>query len=309
MDAVIEACEVVIKIVVLTIIGAVKAILPVGTLKRKSVRGDVVLITGSASGIGRILARKFGKLGARVVLWDVNETGNEETKRVLEDEGIEAHIYKVDLAKRKEIYAAAERVKADIGNVDILINNAGVVNGKRLMDCPDELIELTMAVNANALFFTIKSFLPHMLETNHGHIVTVASMAGKGGLPGLVDYCASKHAAIGLSDSLRSEIMAMKKDGVHVTNFCPFYINTGMFEGAKTRFPSMFPILEPEYAAEQLMEAVLTNKEIICVPRLAYVALFLASFLPSSAIHVLFDYFGFYSSMEDFTGRTKVELH
>jgi all-trans-retinol dehydrogenase (NAD+) len=82
---------------------------------------------------------------------------------------------------------------------------------------------------------TVKSFLPAMLSRNHGHIVTIASAAGLFGTNGLVDYCASKFAAVGFDETLRAELWAQRKTGVHTTVVCPFYINTGMFEGAKTR--------------------------------------------------------------------------
>ena len=81
----------------------------------------------------------------------------------------------------------------------------------------------------------MKSFLPDMMSRNHGHIVTVASSAGFIGVTGLADYCASKFAAVGFDESLRFELEAQGKDGIHTTVVCPFFINTGMFEGAKTR--------------------------------------------------------------------------
>ena len=82
---------------------------------------------------------------------------------------------------------------------------------------------------------TVKSFLPSMLARNHGHIVTIASAAGLFGVNGLVDYCASKYAAVGFDESLRAELWVQKKTGVHTTVVCPFYINTGMFDGVSSR--------------------------------------------------------------------------
>lgn len=86
----------------------------------------------------------------------------------------------------------------------------------------------------------MKAFLPDMMERNHGHIVNIASSAGLVGVTGLADYCASKFAAVGFDESLRFELEYLKKDGIHTTVVCPFFINTGMFEGAKTRFVSLF---------------------------------------------------------------------
>eukprot|EP00106_Octopus_bimaculoides_P018027 XP_014785469.1 PREDICTED: retinol dehydrogenase 10-B-like [Octopus bimaculoides] len=126
-------------------------------------------------------------------------------------------------------------VKNEIGNVDILVNNAGIVTGKNLLDCTDQDIIKTMQVNVLAHFWTIKAFLPKMIERNSGHIVTISSTAGVIGVNKLTGYCASKFACVGLDEALRSELSSLKKDGVHMTLACPYYTNTGMFLGAKTR--------------------------------------------------------------------------
>lgn len=218
----------------------------------------------------------------------------------------EAYAYTVDLSRREQIYSTAERVKTEIGKVDILINNAGIVTGKKIFDCPDELIELTMAVNTHALFYTTKAFVPAMLRANHGHIVTIASMAGKAGISGLVDYCASKHGAIGFHESLTAELYASEHTGVKTTVVCPYYIDTGMFEGVRTRSPTFLPILEPEYVVDCIMEAVLTNKELISMPRFNYFVMFAMGFLPSNVLRVLAQYFGANETMETFKGRAKL---
>ncbi|VDK52693.1 unnamed protein product [Cylicostephanus goldi] len=135
-------------------------------------------------------------------------------------------------------------------------------------------MELTMAVNTHALFYTTKAFVPTMLENNHGHVVTVASIAGKVGVSGLVDYCASKHGAIGFHESLTAELDALGKDGVKTTVVCPYYIDTGMFDGVQTKSPTLLPVLQPQYVVDCIMEAVLTNKEMISMPRFNYFVMF-----------------------------------
>ena len=148
----------------------------------------------------------------------------------IKGKGQKAFAYTIDLCKREEVYKLAATVtkevrispcylperRADspqVGNVSILINNAGIVTGKTLMECPDELMRKTFDVNVVSHFWTLKAFLPHMMANNHGHIVTVASMAGHVGVAGLVDYCASKFAAVGLDESLRAEFKKLKLDG------------------------------------------------------------------------------------------------
>lgn len=133
-------------------------------LRFKDVSNDIVLITGGASGIGRLMAIKFAKLGAKVVIWDLNPAGLEETAKMIEElrskrENVgKCHHYQVDISNRMSVYAAAERVKQELGTVTILVNNAGVVTGKRFLECQDEQIVKTFDVNILAHFWV--SFSP-----------------------------------------------------------------------------------------------------------------------------------------------------
>lgn len=128
-------------------------------LRFKDVSNDIVLITGGASGLGRLMAIRFAKLGAKVVIWDLNLAGLEETAKMIEElrskrENVgKCHYYQVDISNRFGVYAAAERVKQEIGTVSILVNNAGVVTGKRFLECTDEQIIKTFDVNTLAHFW------------------------------------------------------------------------------------------------------------------------------------------------------------
>ncbi|CAG0896854.1 unnamed protein product, partial [Darwinula stevensoni] len=170
------------------------------------VSGLVVLVTGGASGIGRIMCLRFSRLECKVVTWDVDAEGNEETVNMIRSEGGTAHAYQVDLCNREEIYETAKRVEEEVGKVTILVNNAGVMTGKRLLDCSDDAIRRTINVNAVAHLWTTKAFLPGMLERGQGHVVTIASLAGFWGINRLVDYCVSKFAVIGFDEALRTEL-------------------------------------------------------------------------------------------------------
>merc|ERR1712216_163973 len=120
--------------------------------------------------------------------------------------GGKASAYQCDVTDRAAVYALADKVKSEVGAVTMLSNNAGIVTGKKLLDAPDALCEKTMQVNSIAHFWTVKAFLPDWIEANHGHLITIASSAGTGGVPGLADYCASKWAAIGFQESMRLEL-------------------------------------------------------------------------------------------------------
>ncbi|GMS82535.1 hypothetical protein PENTCL1PPCAC_4710, partial [Pristionchus entomophagus] len=311
MEELIQGLIFLARILLSIVVGSVKAMIPMGVLPRKDVRGQICLITGAGSGIGRLMAIEFARLGCTMVLWDVNTLGNEETKTMLANTGAtvcvkllsKVHTYTVDLSKREQINGTAERVKREVGTVDILINNAGVVTGKPLVDAPDELIERTMAVNASACLFTAKNFLPEMIERNHGHVVTIASVAGKMGAPKAVDYCASKFAAIGFHESLSAELRHIKDDGVKTTLVCPYLITTGMFDGVENKSPGLVSTLEPQYVVDCVLEAVLTNKEEVIIPKVLY-GLAAQHFLPTETKHILIEYLGQYDAMDTFKGRT-----
>lgn len=237
--------------------------------REKPVRGDVVLVTGGAMGLGRLLALRFAALGAVVVVWDLHESLGAQV--VAEIEAMEtpgasrkARFFQVDVTDRAAVYAAAELVRQQLGGVDILVNNAGIVGGKPVLEASDRMIEKTMAVNATAHFWTIRAFLPGMLERDKGHIVSIASAAGVFGSPGMVDYGASKFAAVGIMWSLRQELQAMGRANIHTTLVCPSFIDTGMFEGVTT--PMFTRLLSPEAVATAIVRAVRRNQFRLLMP-------------------------------------------
>ncbi|NXO25935.1 RDHE2 dehydrogenase, partial [Cisticola juncidis] len=277
-------------------------------VRKKNVSGEIVLITGAGSGIGRLLAIKFASLGATVVLWDINQEGLNCAVRLARENGAgRVHSYICDCSKRQDVYRVADQVKKEVGDVSILINNAGIVIGKRFLDSPDSLLEKTMEVNTMAHFWTYKAFLPAMIASNHGHLVSISSCAGLCGGNQLSDYCASKFAAVGFAESVDIEMRDLRKTGVKTTIVCPFVINTGMFDGAKSKWPHVLPNLDPEYVADRIISAVRQNQEMLFIPRIVYVLYFLKSFLPVKASVLLLDYFGHRDCMSAFKGRPKKE--
>lgn len=159
---------------------------------KKNVNGEIVLITGAGSGIGQLMAIEFAKLGAIIVAWDISDSALNKTKKLVEQNGSKCFTFNVDVTDRKKVYETATKVKQDVGVVYILVNNAGIVFGKNLLDLEDEEILKTIDVNAISHFWTIKAFLPDMIKREHGHIVTIASLAGIVGVNKLTDYCVSK---------------------------------------------------------------------------------------------------------------------
>uniref|UniRef100_T1IWY1 Short-chain dehydrogenase/reductase 3 n=1 Tax=Strigamia maritima TaxID=126957 RepID=T1IWY1_STRMM len=257
--------------------------------KKKDVSSDVVLVTGAGSGLGRLVSIEFSKLGSVLVLWDLNEKDNSETAKIIENNNNgKVFTYTCDISDKQEVYKTAEKVKTEVGKVTILINNAGIVSGKQLLLTSDHMIEKTFAVNTLAHFWTVKSFLPDMLKTKKGHIVTIASMAGYFGVGNLIDYSSSKAAAIGFNNTLAAELRANGFPEIHTTLINPFFINTGMFEGVKSRF---LPILTPEKVSATIVEAILTNSREINIPKYLSVAIILKTIVPVTVGDIVHDLF------------------
>jgi all-trans-retinol dehydrogenase (NAD+) len=185
--------------------------------------------------------------------------------------------------------------------VDVLVNNAGVVSGRLLLENPDERIQATFAVNTLALYWTTKAILPDMIERNRGHVVTIASAAGLVGVVRQTDYAASKHAAVGFDESLRYELRRLGT-GVHTTIVCPFYIDTGMFSGVKSRYPRLLPVLKESDVADRVILAIRRRERRVLLPSIVRLLPALR-LLPVSLFDRVIDALGVNVSMDEFTGR------
>jgi short-subunit dehydrogenase len=260
-----------------------------------------VLITGGASGIGKIMVRLMLERKAKVIVWDINQERIDETLSEFSKKG-DVFGFNVDVSKVEQIQETARKVKQEIGVVDVLINNAGIIVGKFFNEHSVTDITKTMDINANAPMFITMEFLDDMLSQNSGHICNIASSGGLISNPQMSVYVASKWSLIGWSDSLRLEMKQMNKK-VGVTTIMPYYINTGMFDGVKSKIP----ILEPEAAALTIVKAIEKNKKLVSIPGYIYR---LTRFGQAVMSINAFDWFagnvlGIYKTMEHFIGRKK----
>ncbi|EDW36787.1 GL25873 [Drosophila persimilis] len=230
----------------------------------KELKTDIALITGGGNGLGRLLAERLGKMGTKVIIWDINKKGIAETVEIVEEAGGYCKGYVVDISKKEEVYKAADVIREEVGDITLLINNAGVVSGLHLLDTPDHLIERSFNVNVMAHFWTTKAFLPKMIENDRGHIATIASLAGHVGISKLVDYCASKFAAVGFDEALRLELEVLGHTNIRTTCICPFFIQaTGMFDDVNARW---VPTLNPNDVADRVISAIRKNEKLAVIP-------------------------------------------
>lgn len=267
------------------------------------IAGSHVLVTGGASGIGRLMAMRLAALGARVSLWDIHRENLERVKAEVGAAGREpAHGFYCDVSKRENVYAVAAETMAAAGPVDVLINNAGIVSGRSLLEIPDEKIEATFAINSLSLFWTAKAFLPQMIARRRGHLVTIASASALIGVPRLADYAASKWAAMGFDESLRAELRRTAP-ALRTTVVCPFYIDTGMFRGVKSRFPRLLPILDENEVAARIVSAIQHDRRRLMMPPLVGL-IPLLRLLPVDLFDRAASFLGVNASMDEFKGRS-----
>lgn len=276
------------------------------------IKGTNVLITGGASGIGRIMGRICLEKGAsNLIVWDINQANIDKTEAELSDvkpaeAGVskgQIHSYIVNVSDPQAIKSEYEKVKSEVGEVDILVNCAGIVRGNNTFDKQTvQDIDLTMDINANAPMYVALAVLPDMLRRDRGHICNIASAAGMLGVPKLSVYCASKWAVIGWTESMRVELKQARSH-VRVTSVAPYFINTGMFDGVNSK---VFPILDPEKTAAKIIRAVEVGKSFRGIPFAYHFIRIWQGLLPNFLFDFIFGkIFGVYSVMDHFTGRRK----
>ncbi|XP_012260064.2 short-chain dehydrogenase/reductase family 16C member 6-like isoform X2 [Athalia rosae] len=240
-------------------------------VEEKNVSGEVVLITGAGHGIGRELALQYATLGAKVVCWDLNENGNKETAEEIKkiNETASVYTYRCDVTNREEVIRVAAEVQRDVGDVTILVNNAGIMPCHTLMDHTPEEIRKTFDVNVIAHFWMLQTFLPSMIKKNHGHVVALSSMAGIAGLPNLVPYCGSKFAVRGIMEAIHLELrdaMLPKQLNIKFTCIYPYMVDTGLCKKPKMRFPTLFSLVPPKTAAAEIVKAQRRNVQEASIP-------------------------------------------
>lgn len=265
------------------------------------IKNKKALITGGASGIGKLMGKELLQKGLQtLVIWDVNENVLPTVSNELKQEGYNIVPYVVDVMNTEAVIATAAQVKKEVGKIDILINNAGIIVGKSFAEHSHQEIDRTMIINSSALMHIAKEFLQEMIADKNGHIVNIASAAGLVSNPKMSVYVASKWAVIGWSDSLRLE-MENNNTQVKVTTVTPYYINTGMFDGVKS---TVIPIVDPTVAAKKIINGIEKNKLFVRMPGIVYSLLFVKGILPARWFDVIVgQWMGVYKTMNEFKGR------
>jgi len=262
-----------------------------------SMKNKVVLITGGSRGLGLVLAREFAKEGARIAICARNTEELAAAKVDLEARGAEVFEAICDVRNEEEIEHLVRDVCIRFGQIDVLVNNAGVIQVGPLDAQTDEDFEDAMDIHFRAPYKMMKAVLPVMRGAGAGRIVNIASIGGKVAVPHLAPYCASKFALVGLSNAFRVELA---KDNIFVTTVCPGLMRTGShvnayFKGQNKKEFALFSIMDAlpitsvsaEMAARQIVAATKSGKAELVISPQAKIAAATNALLPELTADVL----------------------
>lgn len=191
-------------------------------------------ITGAASGIGRSFAIALAKEGMNLFITDINMENLKKTKLEIEALGVKVFANKCDVSNFEDFESSANEFYSKLGNLDLLINNAGIVISGTLLELELEDWKKVLDVNLWSIIHSIKIFLPHMLERKSGHIVNVASGAGIFGSSEPLPYITSKFAVVGISEALYGRLRSY---GINVSVIIPSYVRTNIFSNLNIKYP------------------------------------------------------------------------
>ncbi|CAG8655896.1 11322_t:CDS:2, partial [Paraglomus occultum] len=224
-----------------------------GTKSRKLDWDDeIVLITGGARGIGLLLAETLSIRNVTIVVLDIRKPEIDHPNIVF---------FECDVSKYDQVQRIAKEIIAEVGHPTIIVNNAGVVKGKTILDESEEEILSTISVNLLAPFWITKTFLPEMITRNHGHIVNISSALGFAAVAQTADYCATKSGIVAFHEALRHEINTRYNAGnIRCTLVCPGHVETGMFDGVSYKYPFITPTIAPIEVVKKIVTALDKNE-------------------------------------------------
>jgi uncharacterized protein len=214
-------------------------------------RGAVAVVTGASSGIGWATAVALAREGAAVVATARRQDRLDELVAGIRARGGDAIAVRCDVARRQDVEALADRVRAEFGRCDVLVNNAGIPGGGPFVGLTWEQIKRVVEINYVGVVSCTHAFVPMMLETRRGHVVNVASLAGRFALPGASVYSSTKHAVVAFSEALHYEL---EPRGLFVTTVNPGVVRTEAFPHSDRRW-----VMKPERIASTIVRVVRTG--------------------------------------------------
>jgi len=235
--------------------------------------GKVVAITGGARGIGRATAAALVRKGARVAIGDVD---TELAERAAVELGGGTIALPLDVTDRVSFERFLDEIERQLGPLDVLINNAGIMQLGRFAEEHDDVTVRQVDINLHGVLTGSKLALQRFLPRGRGHLVNIASTAGKAGVPGGVTYSATKHAVVGLTEAIRGEV---RDSGVETSVVMPVPVNTELAAGLVSG-RGLTATVEPEQVADAIVDALERPRHDVYVPRAIAVGVRLGALLP-----------------------------
>lgn len=227
----------------------------------KNLSGANAIVTGASRGIGVYIARALARQGVNLALAARSMDELEKVRAEMERLGVKAVAIRCDVSKAEDRALLVTEAERQLGPIDILVNNAGIERVARFATVADADVIDSLTVNLEAPMLLTKALLPGMLQRGRGHIVNIASGAGKVGVPMGTSYCASKHGLVGFSHALRAEL---RKTPVGVSVVCPAFVaEAGMYarwEGQGAKSPAIAGTCKPETVANVVVRCIRKNK-------------------------------------------------
>jgi NADP-dependent 3-hydroxy acid dehydrogenase YdfG len=223
--------------------------------------GKVAAITGGGRGIGRATAQAFVRRGLRVAIGDLDIDAARETAAAL---GESAIALELNVTDRASVARFIEQTEAQLGPIDVYVNNAGIMQLGRLVDEDDVTAQRMIDINVKGVLFGMKEIMPRFIARGGGHLVNIASSAGKGGFPGGATYCGTKHFVVGVSEAARAEL---RDTSVEVSCVMPGVVNTELATGLVQA--RGIKNINPEDVADAIVEALEYPRFDVFVPRIA----------------------------------------
>jgi len=221
-------------------------------------QGQVAIVTGAGRGIGRATALELARLGADVVIAELDQAGAKRTAEEVGALGRRTVVAQTDVTSPADLRAMVDRAKAELGRIDILVNNAGIYRAASTLDVTEEHWDAIMTINAKAVFFASQAVLPAMLAQKRGSIVSLASMAGKIGSKTNLPYNASKAAVISMTKSLA---LAHAADGVRVNCVCPGFVETDMWMAVAREQGALMGLSPEDFTKQRAAQVPLGRME------------------------------------------------
>lgn len=221
-------------------------------------QGQVAIVTGGGRGIGRATAIELARLGADIVVAEVDRTGADGTAAAVKGQGRRASVVATDVTSRAALAAMAKQALAEFGRIDVLVNNAGIYRAATTLDVTEEHWDAVLDLNARAVFFASQAVLPAMIAQKRGCIVNLASMAGKIGSRTNLPYNASKAAVISITKSLA---LAHAADGIRVNCVCPGFVETDMWTMVAREQGALLGMTPEEFTRQRAAQVPLGRME------------------------------------------------